>query len=102
MVAAEDAIACDPANPYVQALFEAIRRATGGLSEPGRKLAATSARFAPGGRGVVWGQSGVGPHAHDERHFLPSILPYYRALEALAGTAETVESGQPVPQPTAR
>ena len=27
----------------------------------GRKLPGTSARFAPGGQGVVWGQTGIGP-----------------------------------------
>ena len=48
----------------------------------GRKLPGTSARFAPKGQGVVWGQSGIGPHARDERHFVPSILPYYRVLQA--------------------
>jgi hypothetical protein len=50
----------------------------------GRKLPGTSARFAPGGQGVVWGQSGIGPHAANERHFIPSILPYYQALTAFA------------------
>ncbi len=48
----------------------------------GKKLAGTSARFAPAGNGVVWGQSGLGPHAKDERHYMPSILPFYRALDA--------------------
>jgi hypothetical protein len=47
----------------------------------GRKLPGTSARFAPGGNGVVWGQSGIGPHARGERHYIPSILPYYHTLE---------------------
>ena len=47
-----------------------------------RKLPGTSARFAPRGQGVVWGQTGIGPHAKDERHFVPSIDGYYRALEA--------------------
>jgi len=67
-------------------------RATSG-KEPviGRKLAATSARFAPRGQGVVWGQSGVGPHAPDERHFIPSIDPYYRALHALAAEASHLQ-----------
>ena len=43
----------------------------------------TSARFAPNGQAVVWGQSGLGPHAKDERHFIPSIEPYYKALNEL-------------------
>ncbi|MEW6568071.1 MAG: M20/M25/M40 family metallo-hydrolase [Chloroflexota bacterium] len=84
VVAAENGIACDRANPYLQHLLQAVRRASGSEPTIGRKLAATSARFAPGGQGVVWGQSGIGPHAAGERHFLPSIEPYYRALEALA------------------
>jgi hypothetical protein len=33
---------------------------------------------------VVWGQSGIGPHARDERHYIPSILPYYQALDRFA------------------
>jgi len=59
------------------------REAFGREPRVGKKLPGTSARFAPGGQGVVWGQSGVGPHARDERHFIPSIAGYYRALEAL-------------------
>ena len=50
----------------------------------GRKLPGTSARFAPGGQAVVWGQSGIGPHAKDERHYIPSIEPYYNSLNELA------------------
>jgi hypothetical protein len=50
----------------------------------GRKLAGTSARFAPGGQGVVWGQSGLGPPAADGRHYIPSIRPYFEALTAMA------------------
>jgi succinyl-diaminopimelate desuccinylase len=84
IVAAEDGIACDPADPFVAALLAAVRSTSGKTPILGRKLAATSARFAPGGQGVVWGQSGIGPHARDERHYLPSIEPYYRALQALA------------------
>jgi hypothetical protein len=33
---------------------------------------------------VVWGQTGIGPHAAGERHYIPSIDPYYRALDAFA------------------
>ncbi|HSK65923.1 MAG TPA: M20/M25/M40 family metallo-hydrolase, partial [Anaerolineales bacterium] len=79
----ENGVACDPQNPALKALIEAVRRA--GEAEPrmGRKLPGTSARFAPGGQAVVWGQSGLGPHAKDERHYIPSIEPYYRSLNEL-------------------
>jgi acetylornithine deacetylase/succinyl-diaminopimelate desuccinylase-like protein len=79
----ENGIACDPENPYLRALIEAVRVASGKEPVLGKKLPGTSARFAPGGQGVVWGQSGLGPHARDERHYIPSILPYYRSLEEL-------------------
>jgi acetylornithine deacetylase/succinyl-diaminopimelate desuccinylase-like protein len=80
----ENGIACDPANPYLAALVQAVQQVSGQAPVIGRKLPGTSARFAPGGQGVVWGQSGIGPHAADERHFIPSILPYYQALQAYA------------------
>jgi succinyl-diaminopimelate desuccinylase len=83
IVAAENGIACSPENVYLQLLLESVREATGTEPVLGRKLPATSARFAPGGQGVVWGQAGIGPHSRDERHYLPSIEPYYRALDAL-------------------
>jgi succinyl-diaminopimelate desuccinylase len=80
----ENGVACDPQNPALKVLIEAVKQA--GENEPriGRKLPGTSARFAPGGQAVVWGQSGLGPHAKDERHYIPSIEPYYRALSELA------------------
>ena len=76
----ENGVACDPDNPALKALIEAVKHA--GETEPriGRKLPGTSARFAPGGQAVFWGQSGIGPHAQNERHFIPSIDPYYRSL----------------------
>jgi succinyl-diaminopimelate desuccinylase len=77
----ENGIACDPDNPYLLHLLQAVREVSGEEPRVGRKLAGTSARFAPGGQGVVWGQTGIGPHAKDERHYIPSILPYYQALE---------------------
>ena len=80
----ENGIMCDPTNPYLVSLVEAVRRASGQEPLIGRKLPGTSARFAPGGQGVVWGQSGIGPHAKGERHFIPSILPYYKALHQFA------------------
>ena len=79
----EPGVVCDPGNPYLRLLLDAVRQASGRPPELGRKLHGTSARFAPGGNGVVWGQSGLGPHARDERHYIPSIEPYYRALDAL-------------------
>jgi succinyl-diaminopimelate desuccinylase len=76
----EDGVACDPENPALQKLIVAVRQASGEEPKIGRKLPGTSARFAPSGQAVVWGQSGIGPHARDERHYIPSIEPYYRAL----------------------
>lgn len=77
---AEAGIACDPSNPYLLCLINAVRQVSGEEPRIGRKLPGTSARFAPAGQGVVWGQTGIGPHAKDERHYIPSILPYYQAL----------------------
>ncbi|MBC7878018.1 MAG: M20 family metallopeptidase [Anaerolineales bacterium] len=81
----ENGVACDANNPALKMLIEAVRQARAG-EEPriGKKLPGTSARFAPGGQAVVWGQSGVGPHAKDERHYIPSIEPYYKSLNELA------------------
>jgi succinyl-diaminopimelate desuccinylase len=81
----ENGVACDPNNAALKALIQAVKKAAG-ETEPriGKKLPGTSARFAPGGQAVVWGQSGVGPHAKDERHYIPSIEPYYRSLNELA------------------
>jgi succinyl-diaminopimelate desuccinylase len=81
----ENGVACDRDNPALLALIEAVKQASGGQdARIGRKLPGTSARFAPGGQAVVWGQSGVGPHAKNEAHFIPSIEPYYRSLNELA------------------
>jgi succinyl-diaminopimelate desuccinylase len=81
----ENGVACDPKNPALKALIEAVKQAAGGEAvRIGRKLPGTSARFAPGGQAVVWGQSGVGPHAKNEAHYIPSIEPYYRSLNELA------------------
>lgn len=80
----ENGVACDPNNPALKALIEAVKNA--GEPEPriGKKLPGTSARFAPGGQAVVWGQSGVAPHAKNEAHYIPSIEPYYKSLNELA------------------
>ncbi len=80
----ENGVACDPENPALKALIGAVRQASGAEPKIGRKLPGTSARFAPGGQAVVWGQSGIGPHAKNEQHFIPSIEPYYNALNELA------------------
>lgn len=84
----ENGIVCSPTNPYLVALVKSVRNLYGSEPVIGRKLAGTSARFAPDGQGVVWGQSGIGPHSRDERHFIPSILPYYRALQELSAQPE--------------
>jgi succinyl-diaminopimelate desuccinylase len=80
----EDGIACDPENPYLNSLLHAVRVESGTEPKVGKKLPGTSARFAPAGQGVVWGQSGIGPHSKEERHYVPSILPYYQVLQRFA------------------
>jgi succinyl-diaminopimelate desuccinylase len=80
----ENGVACSADNPALKALVESVRIVSGAEPKTGKKLPGTSARFAPGGQAVVWGQSGIGPHAKDERHYIPSIEPYYRSLNELA------------------
>jgi succinyl-diaminopimelate desuccinylase len=80
----ENGVACDPNNPALKALIQSVKIASDSEPKIGKKLPGTSARFAPGGRAVVWGQSGLGPHAKDERHYIPSIEPYYKSLNELA------------------
>ena len=80
----ENGVACSPDNPALKALIESVKNASGTEPKLGKKLPGTSARFAPGGQAVVWGQSGLGPHAKDERHYIPSIEPYYKSLNELA------------------
>jgi len=90
----EGGVACPPDNPYLATLLQAVARVKGSPAELGRKLAGTSARFAPGGNAVVWGQSGIGPHSRHERHFIPSIEPYLRILDELArGLLERLQGG---------
>ncbi|HRJ76098.1 MAG TPA: M20/M25/M40 family metallo-hydrolase, partial [Anaerolineales bacterium] len=76
----ENGVACDSNNQALKMLKEAVKLTSGQEANIGKKLPGTSARFAPNGQAVVWGQSGLGPHAKDERHFIPSIEPYYKAL----------------------
>jgi hypothetical protein len=83
VLSAENGVVCDAKNPWLQRLIAAVRSVSAAEPRLGKKLAGTSARFAPGGQGVVWGQSGLAPHGRDERHYIPSILPYYRVLNAL-------------------
>jgi acetylornithine deacetylase/succinyl-diaminopimelate desuccinylase-like protein len=80
----ENGIACSPDNSALKALIESVKMASGSEPRMGKKLPGTSARFAPGGQGIVWGQSGIGPHAKDERHYIPSIEPYYKSLNELS------------------
>lgn len=80
----ENGVACAPENPALLALLQAVRQVSGQEPRIGKKLPGTSARFAPGGQAVVWGQSGLGPHSKAEAHYIPSIEPYYQALNALA------------------
>jgi hypothetical protein len=90
----ENGIACDPENLYLKSLLQAVREVSGEPAVVGRKLPGTSARFAPAGNGVVWGQSGIGPHARGERHYIPSILPYYRMLEQFGKLLHTTIPGE--------
>lgn len=77
-------VACDPSNPDLLALIEAVRKVSKAEPRIAKKLPGTSARFAPKGQAVVWGQTGIGPHSKNEKHFIPSILPYYECLHQYA------------------
>lgn len=85
----EQGIICDAKNPYLTSLIDGLRLESGKEPQIARKLPGTSARFAPNGQGVVWGQSGIGPHSADERHYIPSIEPYYQALGRFAEILST-------------
>ncbi len=80
VLAMENGIGCDLTNPYLQTLIQVVNDLSGESPRLGRKLPGTSARFAPGGQAIVWGQTGLNPHARSERHYIPSIKPYYQAL----------------------
>ncbi|MEN8162577.1 MAG: M20/M25/M40 family metallo-hydrolase [Acidobacteriota bacterium] len=81
---ADAGIACPPGNPYLGGLLAAVEDVSGVPADVARKKPGTSARFAPGGNAVVWGQSGIGPHSKEERHYIPSIGPYLQVLDAFA------------------
>lgn len=76
----EPGIICSEDNPFLVLLSESVNKVSGNKPVRGKKLHGTSARFAPNGNGIVWGQSGIGPHTKEERHHIPSIYPYYQAL----------------------
>ncbi len=80
----EPGVACPADNPHLQRLIAAVGQVSGRPPVIGRKKPGSSARFAPGGNAVVWGQTGIGPHARDERHFIPSIEPYLNVLDEFA------------------
>jgi succinyl-diaminopimelate desuccinylase len=81
---AQAGVACDRSNPYLTTLVQAVRDVSGVDPVLGRKKAGTSARFAPRGHAVIWGQAGIGPHTPNERHYIPSIIGYYNALDRYA------------------
>jgi succinyl-diaminopimelate desuccinylase len=91
----EAGVTCPPDNPHLTTLVKAIETVSGAAAVIGKKKPGSSARFAPGGNQVVWGQTGIGPHSRDERHFIPSIEPYLKVLDEFAGmvrrNAETLE-----------
>jgi len=80
----EGGVSCDLNNEYLHLLSKAIKSVSGKEPVLGKKLPGSSARFVPGKQAVIWGQSGIGVHAKDERHYIPSIFPYYQALDEFA------------------
>ena len=80
----EAGVACPSDNPHLGRLVASIETVSGRPAVMGKKKPGSSARFAPGGNAVVWGQSGIGPHSREERHFIPSIEPYLAVLDEFA------------------
>jgi len=80
----EAGVACPPDNPHLIRLIESVETVSGRPAVVGKKKPGSSARFAPGGNAVVWGQTGIGPHSKEERHFIPSIEPYLAVLDEFA------------------
>jgi succinyl-diaminopimelate desuccinylase len=80
----EAGVACPAENPHLVRLVSSVEAISGRPAVIGKKKPGSSARFAPGGNAVVWGQSGIGPHSNEERHFIPSIEPYLQVLDEFA------------------
>jgi succinyl-diaminopimelate desuccinylase len=80
----EAGVTCPADNPHLARLVAAVESISGEAAVIGKKKPGSSARFAPGGNQVVWGQTGIGPHSREERHFIPSIEPYLRVLDEFA------------------
>ncbi len=93
----EEGVACPESNPHLGKLIHAVGEVSGEPARLGKKLAGTSARFAPGGNAVVWGQTGKGPHSRHECHYIPSIEPYAKILDALARLELETSEGVPCP-----
>jgi succinyl-diaminopimelate desuccinylase len=83
----EAGVACPQDNPHLARLVASVEAVSGSSAIIGKKKPGSSARFAPGGNAVVWGQSGIGPHSSDERHYIPSIDPYLDVLDEFAKRA---------------
>jgi acetylornithine deacetylase/succinyl-diaminopimelate desuccinylase-like protein len=82
----EAGVVCPPDNPFLRRLVDSVSAVGGAEAILGKKLPGSSARFAPGGNQVVWGQSGIGPHSAEERHFIPSVEPYLQVLDHFSGS----------------
>jgi succinyl-diaminopimelate desuccinylase len=80
----EAGIACPSDNLHLKRLIDSVAAVSGTATVIGKKKPGSSARFAPGGNAVVWGQTGIGPHSKEERHFIPSIEPYLDAMDEFA------------------
>ena len=80
----EAGVACPADNPHLTRLINSVETVSGRPAVIGKKKPGSSARFAPGGNAVVWGQTGIGPHSNEERHFIPSIEPYMQVLDDFA------------------
>jgi succinyl-diaminopimelate desuccinylase len=94
----EAGITCPADNTHLGRLLEAVRAVSGEEPVLGRKKPGSSARFAPGGNAVVWGESGSGPHSPDEWHFIPSIEPYLMVLDDFAARTAAAASRESEPE----
>ena len=80
----EAGVSCPADNAHLAQLVAAVETVSGEPAVIGKKKPGSSARFAPGGHQVVWGQTGIGPHSREERHYIPSIEPYLKILDEFA------------------